>query len=119
MWCMMHMALMFVFFLMLLRPPRSTRTDTLFPSTTLFRSRLSALHDADRKTSFGCFLIFVAHVAPRLQHRRDHRVEAHDMRAVADHRDAARVDRLDPAHRVSLANGRAHVCTPVTNAHLA
>src|SRR3546814_1319678 len=28
----------FVFFLMLRRPPRSTRTDTLFPYTTLFRS---------------------------------------------------------------------------------
>src|SRR3546814_14261839 len=27
------------FFLMLRRPPRSTRTDTLFPYTTLFRSR--------------------------------------------------------------------------------
>src|SRR3546814_16094713 len=27
-----------VFFLMILRPPRSTRTDTLFPYTTLFRS---------------------------------------------------------------------------------
>src|SRR3546814_2606764 len=30
------------FFLMIRRPPRSTRTDTLFPYTTLFRSRLSA-----------------------------------------------------------------------------
>src|SRR3546814_11386364 len=30
----------FVFFLMILRPPRSTRTDTLFPYTTLFRSVL-------------------------------------------------------------------------------
>src|SRR3546814_6036132 len=29
---------MCVFFLMLRRPPRSTRTDTLFPYTTLFRS---------------------------------------------------------------------------------
>src|SRR3546814_11258738 len=27
-------------FLMIRRPPRSTRTDTLFPYTTLFRSRL-------------------------------------------------------------------------------
>src|SRR3546814_4171041 len=27
-----------LFFLMILRPPRSTRTDTLFPYTTLFRS---------------------------------------------------------------------------------
>src|SRR3546814_12007039 len=29
---------MSVFFLMIRRPPRSTRTDTLFPYTTLFRS---------------------------------------------------------------------------------
>src|SRR3546814_8219569 len=27
-----------IFFLMLRRPPRSTRTDTLFPYTTLFRA---------------------------------------------------------------------------------
>src|SRR3546814_9472478 len=30
--------LFFVFFFMIRRPPRSTRTDTLFPYTTLFRS---------------------------------------------------------------------------------
>src|SRR3546814_4253113 len=30
---------MIFFFLMIRRPPRSTRTDTLFPYTTLFRSR--------------------------------------------------------------------------------
>src|SRR3546814_11397813 len=30
--------LYFIFFLMIRRPPRSTRTDTLFPYTTLFRS---------------------------------------------------------------------------------
>src|SRR3546814_15046016 len=29
----------FIFFLMIRRPPRSTRTDTLFPYTTLFRSK--------------------------------------------------------------------------------
>src|SRR3546814_19183152 len=29
----------FFFFLMIRRPPRSTRTDTLFPYTTLFRSK--------------------------------------------------------------------------------
>src|SRR3546814_11475114 len=28
-----------IFFLMIRRPPRSTRTDTLFPYTTLFRSQ--------------------------------------------------------------------------------
>src|SRR3546814_15597105 len=31
--------------LMIRRPPRSTRTDTLFPYTTLFRSR-SELHES-------------------------------------------------------------------------
>src|SRR3546814_3314778 len=30
----------YFFFLMIRRPPRSTRTDTLFPYTTLFRSTL-------------------------------------------------------------------------------
>src|SRR3546814_5485319 len=30
--------ILFLFFLMIRRPPRSTRTDTLFPYTTLFRS---------------------------------------------------------------------------------
>src|SRR3546814_11499008 len=34
------MFFLLVFFLMIRRPPRSTRTDTLFPYTTLFRSRL-------------------------------------------------------------------------------
>src|SRR3546814_10810375 len=33
------------FFLMIRRPPRSTRTDTLFPYTTLFRSLLAAPED--------------------------------------------------------------------------
>src|SRR3546814_14287399 len=32
------------FFLMIRRPPRSTRTDTLFPYTTLFRSNRRAKH---------------------------------------------------------------------------
>src|SRR3546814_13707180 len=34
----------FFFFLMIRRPPRSTRTDTLFPYTTLFRSDPSFAH---------------------------------------------------------------------------
>src|SRR3546814_14891669 len=38
-----------VFFLMIRRPPRSTRTDTLFPYTTLFRSG----HDCDRRGMDG------------------------------------------------------------------
>src|SRR3546814_15858414 len=34
--------LVFIFFLMIRRPPRSTRTDTLFPYTTLFRSDIGS-----------------------------------------------------------------------------
>src|SRR3546814_13998179 len=33
---------LFFFFVMIRRPPRSTRTDTLFPDTTLFRSKVRA-----------------------------------------------------------------------------
>src|SRR3546814_7423724 len=40
-----------VFFLMIRRPPRSTRTDTLFPYTTLFRS---ALHRFSTARFAGC-----------------------------------------------------------------
>src|SRR3546814_15330101 len=40
--CKLYIAFLFslfaFFFLMIRRPPRSTRTDTLFPYTTLFRS---------------------------------------------------------------------------------
>src|SRR3546814_13733530 len=36
-------SLFFFFFLMIRRPPRSTRTDTLFPYTTLFRSTVIAI----------------------------------------------------------------------------
>src|SRR3546814_15916635 len=41
-----------VFFLMLRRPPRSTRTDTLCPYTTLFRSRRD-LRPLDRRAHPG------------------------------------------------------------------
>src|SRR3546814_970449 len=39
------------FFLMIRRPPRSTRTDTLFPYTTLFRSDVRANVTEARPTS--------------------------------------------------------------------
>src|SRR3546814_7326369 len=42
------MCLLF-FFLMIRRPPRSTRTDTLFPYTTLFRSRPPSFNLAIRQ----------------------------------------------------------------------
>src|SRR3546814_14845231 len=41
---------------MIRRPPRSTRTDTLFPYTTLFQSQLEALFDLGGllRTGNGC-----------------------------------------------------------------
>src|SRR3546814_13177607 len=36
--CRFYFVLVFFFFLIIRPPPRSTRTDTLFPYTTLFRS---------------------------------------------------------------------------------
>src|SRR3546814_12821366 len=38
--CVSYSVVYSFFFLMIRRPPRSTRTDTLFPDTTLFRSVL-------------------------------------------------------------------------------
>src|SRR3546814_4178043 len=41
----------FFYFLMIRPPPKSTRTDTLFPYTTLFRSRGSGAEGAGRQRS--------------------------------------------------------------------
>src|SRR3546814_13760044 len=41
------------FFLMIRRPPRSTRTDTLFPYTTLFRSLIEGGNSAIPTGRFG------------------------------------------------------------------
>src|SRR3546814_11362412 len=55
--------LSYVFLLMIRRPPRSTRTDTLFPYTTLFRSRQyrrhyhSVAHPADLSLGEGAALL--------------------------------------------------------------
>src|SRR3546814_11491361 len=70
----------FVFFLMIRRPPRSTRTDTLFPYTTLFRSPLGApvgaARDADRFRRLRHRLAHRYRSRPRrLAPRRDHRAE--------------------------------------------
>src|SRR3546814_11774944 len=53
MYCIHEPALysMCLFFLMIRRPPRSTRTDTLFPYTTLFRSNPPAKTSQDRGNS--------------------------------------------------------------------
>src|SRR3546814_1375456 len=69
------------FMLMIRRPPRSTRTDTLFPYTTLFRSIIGECHAAlefGAVDEFGAVEIFglprgvgaVIIIDPRLQPQR-------------------------------------------------
>src|SRR3546814_20330413 len=52
--CVQSYSLVFcVFFLMIRRPPRSTRTNTLFPYTTLFRSAVRQAWDLPVKDSYS------------------------------------------------------------------
>src|SRR3546814_4726707 len=60
------MFLFYCFFLMIRRPPRSTRTDTLFPYTTLFRSSCPR---NSRERAFGAAL---SHAGPVFLHPRSH-----------------------------------------------
>src|SRR3546814_13455812 len=53
---------MFFFFLMIRRPPRSTRTDTLFPYTTLFRSR----HMAHEGRAAGAVIVGEARLQAKI-----------------------------------------------------
>src|SRR3546814_13263878 len=83
------------FFLMIRRPPKSTRTDTLFPYTTLFRSpRLSApVAEA------------AAAAAPHARHHRTGRARPalgqEAARGLARHRAAGA---LDPCRTVDAAS---------------
>src|SRR3546814_16626121 len=80
------MDLTFFFFLMLRRPPRSTRTDTLFPYTTLFRSaggHIALDRDSDRRHG------------PAVQRRYAAKEPA---------RHLCRCDRLEPRARCSVSD---------------
>src|SRR3546814_10435554 len=79
-------------FLMIRRPPRSTRTDTLFPYTTLFRSVQQLLND-------------IARIDVR------HQARTESLREIDE---SGNVEIVVVADEI----GRAHVCTPVTNAHI-
>src|SRR3546814_13533257 len=52
------------FFLMIRRPPRSTRTDTLFPYTTLFRSACDRRHPSQYGAAGGAGRISPGFVLP-------------------------------------------------------
>src|SRR3546814_7124980 len=71
---------------MIRRPPRSTRTDTLFPYTTLFRSR-EAVHDNPRRGGDGIA-------------RRDLRIGTHRIGDKASARAERIVRREESARRI-------------------
>src|SRR3546814_10732037 len=130
----------FFFFLMIRRPPRSTRTDTLFPYTTLFRSyqQIGGAVPFPRmgRTSFGIGrdhrACVAAHLAPdrlcavaksgEIRHRTAtgkagggggrSAIRSAPVPAGAGR---GRACRREPA---AAQIGRAHVGTPVTNANL-
>src|SRR3546814_12538080 len=74
--------LMLFFFLMIRRPPRSTRTDTLFPYTTLFRS--AAAHAAgmflDQFLEWNAHFLFdiarLVHMAGNAEDRKSTRLNS-------------------------------------------
>src|SRR3546814_1996068 len=125
---------------MIRRPPRSTRTDTLFPYTTLFRSRLLPNGMADI-----CMALVPASDVEFLDTwytvglcgSASHDFKIKDCFVGDDYTpnlfDTDRPAAFDspllrlpfsalsgPTHSAVVLGkiGRAHVCTPVTNAHL-
>src|SRR3546814_2582442 len=64
MFCSVYIILLF-FFLMIRRPPRSTRTDTLFPYTTLFRSSAAV-----KGTATSAYRFAGHHLCRFLRHHR-------------------------------------------------
>src|SRR3546814_5459692 len=104
------------FFLMIRRPPRSTRTDTLFPYTTLFRS-VYRLSDAQAQAILDLRL----HRLTGLEQDKIHAEFQELIESILDYLDILGSEvRLLTVIRGELLEqiGRAHVCTPVTNAHL-
>src|SRR3546814_1443570 len=84
--------MLYVMFLMIRRPPRSTRTDTLFPYTTLFRS-----HPARPVLDTG-----IGDEPGRVAVRPDHAVLFPDHRGSGHHQhrqDAGHPARLQPLLR--------------------
>src|SRR3546814_3016464 len=104
---------------MIRRPPRCTRTDTLVPYTTLFRS--NAPWFAERLpigmkswlSSVATQIVGVGPAALLGTHRGRRMDSIGGARIAVDQIGFAPIDSLEDDQI-----GRAHACTPVTNAHL-
>src|SRR3546814_8529610 len=128
--CLFVVVLFIFFFLMIRRPPRSTRTDTLFPYTTLFRSGIKVGDDliglavaqgaGDAADALESQAVAHRAVAHHLDRRDPYPVRlgpvavgAFELLAEVIATAEARRDPRDPAEI-----GRAPVRTPVMNASL-
>src|SRR3546814_9822641 len=109
---------MFFFFLMIRRPPRSTLTDTRVPYTSLFRSRQLTIDDCADLSRRISDRLDEADAAGRDPIPGGYRLE---VSSPGIDRPLTRVQDYDDwkGHEARLHQiGRAHVLTPVTNAHL-
>src|SRR3546814_2942704 len=83
---------------MIRRPPRSTRTDTLFPYTTLFRSKSEEIpQDGHRSAAQP------QHQRNAVAHRDDQRRDAARARRAADLRSEEHTSELQSLMRISYA----------------
>src|SRR3546814_3620489 len=95
---------------MIRRTPRSTRTDTLFPSTTLFRSA-SQSNALNRTCPTLCphRLLLTKQIC---------QVEIPEIHQRMSKKRSSVLILFVLMNSIASEIGRAHVCTPVTNAHL-
>src|SRR3546814_7817432 len=88
-----------MFLLMIRRPPRSTRTDTLFPYTTRFRSRPAPGEIPSHRGAAAC-----RHDCPRRDRRRPRRGgEADQVMEVMPARSEEHTSELQSLMRISYA----------------
>src|SRR3546814_6565322 len=93
----------FFFFLMTRRPPRSTRTDTLFPYTTLFRSGGNAQHARRRQTFEDRQMLQRKRSTSRSLGSENYRKENHCFRRTSARRSEEHTSELQSLMRISYA----------------
>src|SRR3546814_10846886 len=105
---------------MVRRPPRSTRTDTLFPYTALFRSA-DVVSEGELRRALAAGvprakIVFagVGKTARELAAGLDAGILQFNVESLSELKLLSQV----AVARGTTEIGRAHVCTPVTNAHL-
>src|SRR3546814_4734159 len=109
---------------MIRRPPRSTLTDTLFSYTTLFRSFVNLVDGRNARAEPFDGALHLVHADIGHDKARAFGVKplgdspADGAQTLNSHLHSREVVALELPFENGAEIGRAHVCTPVTNAHL-